>query len=466
MKEKFLNDKINNVHFVGVGGVSMSGLAKHLHKCGYEVSGSDRTSSKNLKDLVEFGVKVSCGHSHTNVENNDLTVYSSAIGNDNPELKKSKERGIECIKRSLLLGRILNNYSKSVAISGSHGKTTATAMIARILIKAGNDPTVFLGGEDRLFGNYKHGNSEYAIAEACEYKKSFLDLKPKIAVVLNIDNDHLDSYADMNDLVNSFELFVGNNLAVINADDQYADRISNCTTITFGIQKVATYYATKIKKTDKGYSFSANAYSKNCGRINLAIKGEHNIYNALCAFAVADVLGVPFNIIKSALEEFRGVKRRNEFLGEAYGKSWYADYAHHPREIFATLKAFTEEDGELITVFQPHTYSRTRLLLQDFIKSFNLCEKLIIFKTYPAREKYDKKGSAKTLAEEVAKKGVCKCLYAHTTTQLFNLIKEEKSCKRILVLGAGDLYDIVKKKTFCAKEEKIKLKKQIKCQKK
>lgn len=455
MKEKFLNDNINSIHFVGIGGVSMSGLAKHLHMCGYEVSGSDRTPSETLKDLAKFGVKVSCGHSQINVENNNLTVYSSAISNDNPELKKSKEREIECVKRSVLLGQILNNYSKSVAISGSHGKTTATAMIARILIKAGKDPTVFLGGEDKLFGNYKHGDSEYAVAEACEYKKSFLDIKPKIAVVLNVDNDHLDSYADMNDLVNSFKAFVGDNLAVINADDKYADRIANCTTITFGIQEVATYYATKIKKTNEGYSFYANAYSKPCGRINLAIKGEHNVYNALCAFAVADLLGVSFDIIKSALEEFTGVKKRNEFLGKAYERSWYADYAHHPREVFATLKAFSEEDGDFLTIFQPHTYSRTRLLLKDFVNAFTLCENLIIFKTYPAREKYDKKGSAKTLAEEISKAGVCKCLYAHTTTQLFDLIKEEKTSKRILVLGAGDLYDIVKKKTFCAKEKKV-----------
>ena len=451
MKDLFLNKEQVKVHFVGVGGISTSALAEHLFLSGYTVSGSDLTKNSQTEKLKKLGVTVFTGHSENNLNTPDLVVYSSAIKSDNPELKS----GAKTISRSQLLGKIVKGYSKSVGISGSHGKTTATAMLSKILIESKKDPTVFLGGEDLDYGNYRKGESKYAVVECCEYARSFLDIKPKIVVVLNVDNDHLDTYKDMKGVISAFKQFVGENLAVINADDKYCYQLSNCTTVTFGTNNSATYSAKNLKKEKDGYSFNAYAYSRNYGKIRLNVKGKHNVYNALSAFATADLMGIPFADIKKGLESFYGVKRRNEYLGEYGDKKWYADYAHHPKEIIATLNAFREDGEEFITVFQPHTYSRTRILEKDFISALKNTGDLIIYKTYPAREKYDKKGSAKTLAEKIINAGKRNCEYAHTRKELFEKILTVKAPK-VLVLGAGDIYEITKKKTFYAKVKKSK----------
>ena len=259
----------------------------------------------------------------------------------------------------------------------------------------------------------------------------------------------------MKGVISAFKQFVGENLAVINADDKYCYQLSNCTTVTFGINNSATYSAKNLKKEKDGYSFNAYAYSRNYGKIRLKVKGKHNVYNALSAFATADLMGIPFADINKGLESFYGVKRRNEYLGEYGDKKWYADYAHHPKEIIATLNAFREDGEDFITVFQPHTSSRTRILEKEFISALKNTGDLIIYKTYPAREKYDKKGSAKTLAEKIINEGKRNCEYAHTRKELFEKILTVKAPK-VLVLGAGDIYEIAKKKTFYAKVKKSK----------
>ncbi len=422
----------------------MSGLAKLCLNRGYQVRGSDRTRSNLTKRLEELGVNVFYSHSVSNLQGVDAVIYSSAISEDNDELACAKEMGLVIIKRSELLGELLKEYKRSVAIAGCHGKTTTTAMLGEIMACASQSPTVFLGGEYDKYDNLLIGNGDLAIAEACEYKRSFLDIYAKIAVVLNIDNDHLDCYSDMNDLVKSFKSFVGDRLAVLNADEPYINEISNCTSITFGINNVANYYAKDIKQTEKGISFTACAYAKPYGKINLAVSGVYNLYNALAAFATADLLGAPFASIKKGLERFNGVKRRNEYLGEKSGLKYYADYAHHPSEIKAVLNWFKTYGDDFITVFQPHTYSRTRLLKDDFIQAFKDLERVIIYKTYPAREKFDKKGSAKTLAKEIEKQ-VQHCFYAHDVSELTSQIKMlEMNNRRVLFLGAGDIYDIAK----------------------
>ncbi len=444
MDKNFTNFKFLNVFFIGIGGISMSALAKYFMANGYVVSGSDNAKSSLTVELEKLGATVFYSHNPTNLNGVELVIYSSAISSDNPELSFAVEKGIPCIKRSRVLGEILSRYKRSVAISGCHGKTTATAMLSQILLSANLDPTVFLGGEYSVYGNFLRGNSNLAIAEACEYKKSFLDLDPKIAVVLNIDNDHLDSFDGMADLVSSFKQFVGNRLAVINADEKYINDISNCTTVTFGINNIATYYAKDITQTQSGISFVANAYSKPYGKINLAVKGVHNVYNALSAFAVADMLGVPFCTIKRGLQAFNGVKRRNELLGSVNGIEFYADYAHHPSEIKATLSAF-KGNGDFITVFQPHTFSRTRILMKDFVSAFNGQDNLIIYKTYPAREDFDRKGCARTLYKNL-QENLSNCYYADSKTQLNNLIgqitKNNGKIRRVVFLGAGDIYQI------------------------
>ncbi len=448
MDKKILFPKHLKVFFIGIGGVSMSGLAKLLIYNGNAVSGSDKQKSSATLELENLGAKIYYTHSASNLEDADLVVYSSAISVDNPELVFANKMGIPTLRRSKLLGEILGEFKRTVAISGCHGKTTSTAMLSEILIKAGQDPTVFLGGEYSSFGNFLLGGSDLAIAEACEYKKSFLDLAPKIAVVLNIDNDHLDSFDGMKDVVSSFKQFVGDRLAIVNADDKHVNEICNCTTVTFGIDSVATYYATDIKEGEKSVSFTACAYAKPYGRINLKVNGKHNVYNALSAFATADVLGVPFNLVKKGLEAFNGVKRRNEKLGELNGVECYADYAHHPSEIKATLNAFSGQNTDFITVFQPHTYSRTKILMDDFINAFNGRNNVIIYKSYPAREAFDKQGSAKALKDNLEKQ-VPICLYAHTLKELkghiSKLIGDKSKFKRIIFLGAGDIYQIAQK---------------------
>jgi UDP-N-acetylmuramate--alanine ligase len=441
---KILLQKKLNVFFIGIGGISMSGLAKLLFHQGHIVSGSDKQKSSQTKELEELGIKVFYSHEAKNVKSADLVVFSSAISSDNPELNQAINDKKIVVSRSELLGAVLSRYKRSVAISGCHGKTTATAMLGEIMKLAGENPTIFLGGEYGDNGNFLMGKSDLAIAEACEYKKSFLDINTKIAVVLNVDNDHLDSYDGMQDIVYSFKKFVGEKLAVINADEKYVNELSNDTTVTFGIDNVATYFARDINQTANGVSFTACAYAKPCGRIKLQINGKHNVYNALSAFATADLLGVPFSVIRKGLESFKGVKRRNELLGKMNGLNCFADYAHHPSEIKATLSSFRLGGSDFITVFQPHTYSRTKNLMQEFVKAFNGLDNLIVYKTYPAREKYDQKGSARTLAEKIGEQ-MPTCRYAHTIKELQCEIERLTSKnRRILFLGAGDIYQIAK----------------------
>ena len=445
MKQKFLSPNLKNVHFIGVGGAGMSGLAKHLIRQGVSVSGSDVLQSDTAIELQKLGSEVSFKHSPVNVKNAQCVVYSSAIKEDNPEFKQAVKRKLPLVKRSELLGDILSGYKTAVGVSGSHGKTTATAMIADVLISAGVDPTVFLGGESVAFGNYRYGNGEVAVAEACEYKKNFLDLRPNIAVVLNIDNDHPDSYKNMDDAVDAFGNFIASGIAVINADDKYADRLFHSACVTFGIRKSATYTAKNIKEKGGRYSFTACAYGLPLGKINLSVIGRHNVYNALAAVAVSDLLKIPFTRVSKSLENFKGVKRRAEYLGRKGKTEFFADYAHHPEEIAATLSAFTEARGKVGVVFQPHTYSRTKALMDEFVLSLKPVGDCIIYKTYAAREKFDEDGCAKALYDNLKNATAGECRYADDAEELKKRLDEQrKNYDTVLFLGAGDVYDVAK----------------------
>ncbi len=423
----------------------MSGLAKHLIRRGVRVSGSDVLQSDTATELQKLGAQISFKHSPVNVKNADYVVYSSAIKDDNPEFKQAVKRKLPCVKRSELLGDILSGYKTAVGVSGSHGKTTTTAMIADVLISAGDDPTVFLGGDGVAFGNYRYGNGEVAVAEACEYKKNFLDLKPNIAVVLNIDNDHPDSYKNMNDAVDAFDKFIQSGIAVINADDKYADKLFHSTCVTFGVQRSATYTAKNVKEKGGRYSFTACAYGLPLGKINLSVIGKHNIYNALAAIAVADLMKLPFSSVKKALENFKGVKRRAEYLGKRGKTEFFADYAHHPKEIAATVSAFNSARGKIAIVFQPHTYSRTKTLMDEFVSVLKTVDDCIIYKTYAARENFDETGSAKALYDNLKNGMAGECWYAESQEELEGLIIEQiKSYETVLFLGAGDIYDVAK----------------------
>ncbi|MBR1983549.1 MAG: UDP-N-acetylmuramate--L-alanine ligase [Clostridia bacterium] len=445
MNKNFNVQSFNKIHFIGIGGISQSALAKYCLSRGTSVSGSDARLSEITKELKSLGIKVYLGHHGLSVIGKDLVVYSSAVSENCPELVTARERGIPIISRAEFLGEILKAYKTKIAVSGSHGKTTTTAMLGEIFVKAKLNPTIFLGGEYFSYGNFRKGGKKYAITEACEYKKNFLMLPHDSSIVLNVDNDHLDSYLNMDDMINCFNKFLGDGLALVNADDQNASKLFNRAVATFGIKKTATFNAKNLRLEKNGYSFDFYAYQKKIGRIKLSVLGKHNVINALASAGLAYLYGVKFLVIKKALFEFKGVKRRNEFIGQLSDAKVYADYAHHPTEIKSTLETFRHNKKTLV-VFQPHTYSRTKNLMQDFIDVFSKVENLIIYKTYSAREKFDDNGSAYKLNENLRLVNV-NSIYADDFCQLQQQIiaKLEDKIDKILVLGAGDVYEDVKK---------------------
>lgn len=441
MEQNIFFSDYKRIHFIGIGGVSMSGLAKFCLINGFSVSGSDKSLSEETKKLSALGAKIFKGHRARNAYRSELVVYSSAVPSDNPELKYAVKNGIPVLKRSELLGEILSLHGKTVAISGSHGKTTTTAMLAETFIKAGLNPTVFLGGVSKTFGNFRSGAKDFAVAEACEYRRNFLDIKPDFAVILNIDNDHVDTYKDKEDAANAFSRFAEKGFRFVNADDPYARKIFNSSTVTFGIKNLACYTAKYIDKKECR-SFTAYAYGKRLGRVKLKISGEHNVYNALAAIAVANELRLPFSAVKSAIEAFDGVKRRNEYLGSFRGVPCYADYAHHPTEIAALLN---DKTVKTLAVFQPHTYSRTAALKDEFVSALSLADGIIIYKTYPAREKFNKAGDGKTLYIKIRESGIKDLDYADTLKALKGELKSRATnYGKIIFIGAGDIYSIAK----------------------
>lgn len=432
-----------NFYFSGIGGVSMSALAKYLIRIGKNVNGSDISSSELTDELEFLGVKIDFAQTGKFLTEDCVFVYSSAISNDNEEMFRAKELNIPIVKRSELLGEICSQFPISIAVSGSHGKTTTTAMIAQILITGKYFPTVFLGGNSLEYENLFLGDNNIVLTEACEYKKNFLNIKPKISTVLNIDNDHLDSYHDLNEEVCVFEKFIKGSIAVINADDVKANGIFTTSKVTFGINNQANYTAHRIVEKENGISFSVYQSSILMGRINLKIKGKHNVYNALCAIAVCSMLKVPFKVVKKGLENFVGVKRRNELILKKDGLDVYADYAHHPSEIDALLETYKKDRDKTLFVFQPHTYSRTEILMNDFISVLSKCQNLIIYKTYPAREKYTYKGSAMKLYCNLSSCGVNNLKFIEDQEKLKKeIINSSKKYKIIIFIGAGDIYEI------------------------
>ena len=436
--------QIKKVHFIGVGGISMSALAKWCLAKNILVSGSDKSCSSLTCALENLGAKIYIGHNKKNIEKDvSLVVYTSAIDSQNQEFKKALKMKVKMLKRSEFLSLILRCYKNSIAVSGSHGKTTCSSMLTHILHTAKLSPTAFIGGIDKTYSNFLNGKKDYLVVEACEYKKNFLDLSPKCAVVLNIDNDHMDSYKNEHNMICAFEHFIANKLAFINNDCNKCKTLVCKNKITFGLNRGATYRAKYIKKNERGYSFTVYKNKVKLGRINLSVYGKHNIYNALASLSVAYHFNVDFEIIKKSLQDFSLAEWRGEYLGKISNLLTYADYAHHPSEITATLKAFNLTENDII-VFQPNTYSRTENLLESFKLSLKVAKNLIIYKTYSAREKYNYLGSAKRLFLEIQKEnnGV---LYAKNIKELKRAILQMiKDKKRIIFLGAGDIYDIAK----------------------
>ncbi len=429
----------NRIYFIGIGGISMSALAKFLSVRGYEVSGSDAVKGEETDALAFYGVKVFIGEDaeRSALSLADIVVYTDAVPDTHAELQKARETGKTVYSRAELLGVLCEEFGKVIAVAGSHGKTTCTAMCAHILKGLHTSFTAHIGGQDSTFGNFYTSGKEYFATEACEYKKNLLKLRADVAILLNIDEDHMECYEGERDLVNTFYAYCAKaKTAFVCADDQRASSLGDFP--TFGIKSVlADYRATDLRANGERYSFTVEEYGKPLCRVKLNAIGRCNVYNALAAFSAIRSFGFDGREIAKSLEGFTAVRRRFEKIGSYHGASFICDYAHHPRELASTLATAQGVcRGELYVVFQPHTYSRTRLLLKEFVAALRPIKNLMIYKTYPARERYDEEGGSRRLAEAVG----C-CLHADNVYVLKTWLKKTvKEGDVVLFLGAGDIY--------------------------
>lgn len=445
--------KYKKVHMVGIGGVSMSGIAEILVNFGFQVTGSNNVETETTKKLEKAGIKVSIGHNEKNIVDQDVVVYSAAIKQDNPELVTAKSKNIPIIERADFLGELTRCYKDTVTISGTHGKSTTTSMVSLCFLEALKDPSIQVGADiKQLNGNYKVGNSEYFIIEACEYVESFLKFSPKSEIILNIDNDHLDYFKNFENIKKAFVKYVkllpDDGLLVVNGDDKNVlDLIeyTNATSITYGISNKNTdFFAVNIVFDNNGFpEFDVYAKSEFYGRIKLSIPGMHNVLNALACIALCDYYGINLNSIQKALLSFTGANRRFEFKGTVNGANIYDDYGHHPTEIVATAKALMNKKyNKSWVVFQPHTYSRTKNLMDDFAKALLNFDNIIILDIYAAREKNTYGVTSKDLADKICSLGK-DALYIPDFNDCVKYLKENLQENDIIITqGAGTVTEI------------------------
>lgn len=444
-------DRDKKVHFIGIGGVSMSGLAEILLLKGYNVSGSDMKSSPATDKLSKMGAKIYIGHDSKNVQGADIVVYTAAVNNSNPEMQEAKKLNIPILKRAELLGFIMKGHKYNVAVSGTHGKTTTTSMISHITLSEKLDPTILVGGDlDIIDGNVRTGKSEYFITEACEYKASFLSFYPFIGIILNIDADHLDYYKTIDNVEKAFkdfsDLIPKDGYLIANADDKRCLEVASkarCNVVTFGINN-GEITAKNIEYDNKSCA-SFDVYNKGTFvfKINLNVPGKHNVLNSLSAVAASLVLKISSDSIISGLKSFGGTHRRFEFKGKKNGVTVVDDYAHHPTEIKATLAAAKNYPHKrIVCVFQPHTYSRTINLFDEFTNAFDGVDELIIADIYAAREKDTGEVSSKMLSDAISKKGI-NSINIHSFEDIKDYLdKTLKDGDLLLTVGAGDVFKV------------------------
>lgn len=443
----------SHIYFVGIGGISMSGLAEVLREAGFRVSGSDREKSALTEVLEAKGITVFYGQRESNITSDiDCAIFTSAIHPDNPEYIAVQRMGIPSLTRAELLGEMMRNYQTPIAISGTHGKTTTTSMVSEILLGADLDPTLSIGGILKsISGNIRVGHSGYFVTEACEYTNSFLSFFPRIGIILNIEEDHLDFFKDIEDIRRSFRRFaellpVDGTLIVGGGIDRLSEITEglSCRVITFGMDSKNDYYPEKISYGDTGCpTFTLHTPDGRSNQISLSVPGEHNICNALAALALADLLHIDLSVSAAALEAFHGTDRRFEYKGSIGGVTIIDDYAHHPTEITATLKAAAKYPHKTLwCVFQPHTYSRTKAFMEDFAKALSLADKVVLADIYAARETDTLGISSRTLMEEVQKLG-SECFYFPSFDEIENFLLQNCINGDLLItMGAGDVYKI------------------------
>lgn len=442
-----------HVHFIGIGGISMSGLAEILMKEGFTVSGSDNKESSLTDHLTDKGAVIFYGQKASNIiDGINVVVYTAAIHEDNEEFMEAKRQGLPMLSRAELLGQLMTNYDTPIAVSGTHGKTTTTSMLSHIFLAGDMDPTISVGGILKaIHGNIRVGSSGLFVTEACEYTNSFLHFFPKISVILNIDADHLDFFKDLDDIRHSFRLFAEllpeDGTLVINGDIENLSYITDglaCRVVTFGREASLDYSAFDIQYDEQGNaSFDLIRHGIPSGHVTLSVGGEHNVYNALSAIAVADLLGVSAETIQEGLLSFHGTDRRFEYKGEFNGITVIDDYAHHPTEIEATLKSAAHyPHRELWCIFQPHTYTRTKALFDEFAQALSHTDHLILADIYAARETDTLGISSEQLARAAASYG-CDAIYLPSFDEIEKYVRDHcQSGDLLITMGAGDVVNI------------------------
>lgn len=442
-----------HIYFIGIGGISMSGLAEILASRGHQVSGTDVKETAVTKHLQSLGIHINFGHRAENITDDiTLVVYTAAIHDDNPELRAAHEKGIRIMDRAHLLGQIMDEYHDSVAVSGTHGKTTTTSMVSEILLAAEKDPTITVGGILPTIGsNLRIGNSPYFVAEACEYFDSFLQFNPFIAIILNVESDHLDYFKTLENIRRSFHAFAqrvpDKGLLVISEKIDHVEELTDgltCHVETFGLSEKANWRAENIVHEANGRnSFDVYHNGEFFTTIHLHIPGEHNITNALAAIAASAFLGAAPEDCVKGLHHYTGTERRFQLKGKKDGITVIDDYAHHPTEIKAALAAAQNvQHNTTWCVFQPHTFSRTRFLFDEFGEAFGDADEIIIADIFAARETDDGTVSAAQLADRIAQTGKS-ARYVGDFAAIEAYLREHcKSGDLLMTVGAGDVYKI------------------------
>lgn len=448
-------ERYRGIHFVGIGGIGMSGIAEVLFNLGYEVTGSDIKASETTKRLGEMGIKVYIGHKAENIDDAHVLVVSSAVSGDNPEVIEARERSIPVIPRAEMLAE-LARLKYGVLIAGAHGKTTTTSLISTIFAHGGLDPTVVIGGRLKATGsNARLGQGDFLVAEADESDGSFLRLSPTIAVVTNIDREHMEFFRTMDSLKEAFLSFMNKvpfygTSIVCNENEHLRELLPSVHRryVTYGLTPESQLYAENIQKGFMSVSFEAVYLGRNLGVFNLPAPGAHNVLNSLAAIGVALVLKIDVSVIKEALKGFSGIQRRLEFKGEADGIKIFDDYGHHPSEIKATLKAIREglqisnkKTDRLIVLFQPHRYTRTRDLIDDFSVSFHDADMLVVLDIYPAGEPPIEGVNSENLIEMIRDAGYKNVFFKRDQEDaVAHIIGNLREGDILLTLGAGNVW--------------------------
>ena len=445
--------RYKRIHLIGIGGTSMSGIAEILNQWGFYVQGSDINSSSTIERLVSLGISVTIGHDASKINGCDLVIYSAAVKQDDPELVRAKDLEIPTLERKDILGEITKAFRNTICVSGTHGKTTTTSMVSMCFLESQYDPTIQVGADLKAInGNNRVGKSDYFILEACEYSESFLSFFPKAEIILNIDNDHLDYYKDIDHIKETFikyiKLLPDDGILVYNADDEHCSHFSRYTkakSLTFGIETSNANYTAKNITFDKNGFPTFDVYHNNVffKTFKLSIPGKHNVYNALSSIALCDEFGLDKSDIKTGLQKFTGAGRRFEFVGEVNGAKIFDDYGHHPTEITAVANALKKKKyNHSWVVFQPHTYSRTKALLEDFANCLTNFDNIIVTDIYAAREVNTYNVTSKDIVDKIDELGR-RAYYIPDFDDIIEFLKRNvKPDDIVITQGAGTITQI------------------------